>query len=104
MQPYASNDTYICPDCGSEVRVGARRCPGCGPFRPVNQEEEENDAELMALIDPKRRNSLVPLPLSAYDEESGKPRMSRFTAWFLVILIALTILSAVTTLLRFLVQ
>lgn len=26
-------DTWICPDCGAEVRVGARGCPGCGPAR-----------------------------------------------------------------------
>jgi hypothetical protein len=26
-------DTWICPDCGAEVKVGARRCPGCGPAR-----------------------------------------------------------------------
>jgi len=26
-------DTWICPDCGAEVKVGARACPGCGPAR-----------------------------------------------------------------------
>jgi len=23
-------DTYICPNCGSEVTVGSPSCPGCG--------------------------------------------------------------------------
>jgi hypothetical protein len=26
-------ETWICPDCGAEVKVGARACPGCGPAR-----------------------------------------------------------------------
>jgi len=44
VEPFTSNDTYACPDCGSEVRVGARSCPGCGPFRPVDWEENDEDA------------------------------------------------------------
>lgn len=45
VEPFTSNDTYACPDCMSEVRVGARSCPECGPFRPM-------EAGPTSLIDP----------------------------------------------------
>ncbi len=98
MEPFTSNDTYACPDCGSEVRVGARTCPGCGPFRAVEWEENEADAPNVPLFSMTTYNDTREVleksqqPILEIPEISEKP--SRFARWFLVFLIALTVLAA----------
>jgi hypothetical protein len=33
-------ETYICPQCGTEVQVGTPSCPGCGPrFSEAEKED-----------------------------------------------------------------
>lgn len=39
---------YICPNCGSEVRVGSKRCPGCDPPKPWEQDEHLDGLDLDA--------------------------------------------------------
>ena len=34
-----SEDFFVCPSCGEEVRVGSVRCFGCEPRRPWEQDE-----------------------------------------------------------------
>jgi hypothetical protein len=109
VEPFTSNDTYACPDCGSEVKVGARSCPGCGPFRPVEwNDEEENagrNAEAMVpfhsmttytdtreVLEKSRRPAVERLP-----HEEKRPSFGRV---FLVILVTLTVLSAALAALR----
>lgn len=100
MEPFISNDTYACPDCGSEVKVGARSCPGCGPFRPVEWEDADYSihqptspfhsattyTDTREVLESSYRPKVNILPVAE------KP--SQFIRVFLFILIGLTILSA----------
>ena len=29
-----NEDFYLCPQCGNDVKVGAKYCPTCGPAKP----------------------------------------------------------------------
>ncbi len=44
-----ANDSYICPECGTEVRVGADACPGCYPAKPW---EHDGDLDGLDLDEP----------------------------------------------------
>jgi hypothetical protein len=39
-------DHYICPACGTEVRVGSKNCPGCNPPKPWEQVESLDGLDL----------------------------------------------------------
>lgn len=109
VEPFTSNDTYICPDCGSEVRVGARSCPGCGPFRAMEQEGESWGEEYPSVTNyshshnapMKLMGSNMPPPPAAGGHEQWRqlPR-PKFAHVFVLILIGLTLLSASMAALR----
>lgn len=107
MEPFTSNDTYACPDCGSEVKVGARSCPGCGPFRPIEWGEIDPALSLephspfhsMTTYTDTREvleRSRCPIIESLPVEENN----TRFVRIFLIILVTLTVLSGITASLK----
>ncbi len=69
--PFSSEDLYICPGCGAEVRVGSSGCPRCTPRRPERRSEH--------------RESTDPDDEFDYDtfiaEEFGHPLKPRGIAW-----------------------
>lgn len=81
-----SQDTFTCPNCGADVRVGAAACPECGA------DEETGWSEQTAYdgLD-------LPGPEWGGDEESG-PR-SR-VSWSKVVAVALAILVVLFVLLN----
>ena len=110
MEPFISNDTYACPDCASEVKVGARGCPVCGPFRPMDWNDLEDDGVHFQPKAPfhsattytdardvleKSRRPVFDLP-PVLEEKRDFPRM------FLVILIVLTLLSGIAAVMKLL--
>ena len=42
MVSTVSVDTYLCPGCDKEVRVGSRRCPHCNP--PAKRRKRQQSA------------------------------------------------------------
>ena len=42
MVVVVSVDTYLCPGCDKEVRVGSRRCPHCNP--PAKRRKRQQSA------------------------------------------------------------
>jgi len=102
VEPFTSNDTYICPDCGSEVRVGSRSCPGCGPFRAMEPEVESWGGDYPSVTNyshshtaPLKLNGedLPPKPLGKTSEPWRTLPRPKFAHIFVMILIGLTLLS-----------
>ena len=42
----SSDDRYLCPGCGSELRVGTKNCPTCNPPKPWEQDEKLDGLDL----------------------------------------------------------
>ncbi len=104
VEPFTSNDTYACPDCGNEVRVGARSCPGCGPFRPMEWEETANAEpagpfhSITTYTDTRDVLERSHHPVVVPQIVEKKP--VRFLRIFLIVLIGLTMLSAIMAALK----
>jgi hypothetical protein len=41
-----SDDYYICPRCGEEVKVGSKRCTTCDPPKPWEQGEHMDGVDI----------------------------------------------------------
>ncbi len=55
MPPTSKYDYYVCPECGSEVRIGSKGCPHC----------EESEEELWSLKEAYLHN----IPPEEFEEE-----------------------------------
>lgn len=77
-------DTWICPDCGAEVKVGARRCPGCGPARRTRPRRRRRSRGWEQ--DPAHDGLDLPGDDFDYDDfiarEFGGKRGKRGIAWY----------------------
>ncbi len=111
MEPFTSNDTYACPDCGSEVKVGARSCPGCGPFCPTEWQDKDSDEAGLLSIEPHSPFHSMTTYTDTREvlERSRRPvveslpvelKPTRLVRIFLFILVTLTLLSGVMAALK----
>ncbi|HEY5891808.1 MAG TPA: hypothetical protein VIT91_01130 [Chthoniobacterales bacterium] len=108
VQPFASDDTYICPDCGSEVRVGARSCPGCGPFQPMTWSPDDDSgpyAQSAATLADRREAIRVPQAYLRRKRSEPVPferpeLRSRLSIPLLVVLGILTLIAATVILMK----
>ncbi len=111
MEPFTSNDTYACPDCGSEVKVGARSCPGCGPFRPTEWQDKDSGEDGLLSVEPHSPFHSMTTYTDTREvlERSRRPvveslpveeKPTRLVRIFLFILVTLTLLSGVMAALK----
>jgi len=93
-------DYFVCPQCGGEVKVGARACPHCGSDEETGwSEEAENwQADIPAGYGPDEEFDYDEFVTREFPERAGRARASS-RALLVAVAVALTVLALLVLLL-----